>query len=59
MVGGDGVREEKSAGRLARRRGSLLGRNLKGVEKMEGSEEGGLKIMWSVFGVCADVMKEG
>lgn len=59
FVAGDGDREEKSAGRLARRRGSVFGRNLKGVEKIEGSEEGGLKIMWSVLGVLSEVMKDG
>lgn len=59
LLAGAGTREEKRAGRLARRRGSFLGRNLKGVEKIEGSEEGGLKIMWSVFGVDSEVMKDG
>lgn len=59
VAGDDGVREEKSAGRLARRRGSFLGRNLNGVEKIEGSEEGGLKIMWSALGAPSEVMKDG
>lgn len=37
-----GMAEENRAGRLALRRGSDLGRNLKGVWRTFGSEEGGL-----------------
>ena len=33
-------------GRLARLRGSFLGRNLKGVWKTLGADDGGLKMMW-------------
>lgn len=36
--------ENRFLARVARRRGSDLGRNLKGVWKTEGAEEGGLKI---------------
>lgn len=54
------VDEAKSdAGRLARRRGSDLGRNLKGVWKTEGADAGGLKTMWFPPGFCCGSRKDG
>lgn len=35
-----------SDGRFARRRGSVLGRNLKGVWNTVGADDGGLKMIW-------------
>ena len=39
------VEESNRLGRLALRRGSFLGRNLKGVWRTEGAEDGGLKMI--------------
>ena len=40
------MEDSNRLGRLARRRGSFLGRNLKGVWWTDGADEGGLKTMW-------------
>jgi hypothetical protein len=40
------------------RRGSSFGRNLTGVWRTDGPEDGGLKMMWSWFGEFLDCRKD-
>ena len=54
VVVGGGRREEA---RLARRRGSVVGRNLKGVWKTEGAAAGGLKMIWSAVARAASALE--
>jgi hypothetical protein len=67
------VGEKSDEVRLARRRGSFLGRNLKGVWKTDAADEGGLKMISLVvgralaaaaaaavaFGLVVEVRKDG
>lgn len=56
----DGAKcDSKILARLARRRGSVFGRNLKGVWYTDGALAGGLKMMWSCCRCESEARNDG